>query len=751
MSVRLLSATLFLALAGSLAAWSQKPADLPQNVLDDCPNQQAPALVGQIIIVGNNRTPQDVILDKLALYSGAPLNYPDLRKAEANLVRLNVFETDPDRGVRPTVEVIDPDGPNPVKDVLVTVEEKSESPDEDDTKPKCGCAEKCACCGCKGAEEQSAEEKCACDACSCCGCCKKSSDKAAASTGCCATCPLCGHAGMPRIGWFIIAADCCPPLHWCVLCPVVNPEMAKLCRPCMQCAKVEYRKVMAAVLGAEAGAECGTVGEESTDATEHGCGHCGDASKKHSKAAHHGCPFGLDWALWKHGHAEKLAVMPCEVEMLTVMPKEKDATGDKPTVVCPYLRDRAAAKAPAIKPEEFPTILDNLAKLHEARRIFAKAEHHFRAGDYDAAERGYEKVMELCPGSRWDAEAQARRYAVAVLKMLQEQARSAVEEAEPADQAEPLPCEPEQCDDVNAAGMRQYKAEFIELLDAARAALDADDFPRAKELAQQAAALRTPDSGAEEASDLPAPDTCAKVAELIEAAQRAYAAGCHDEAQAFVNEALALDPDCPAAKTLQAQLNDELPGERCGEKCQTDDEDVPPGEQEPDQPPMSDEDPPRCPGLGLKHCLPPLDREMMEIIQRSMEEMVDGTGYRGIPRQRSFAEIGKWAQKAVDAFCEEMGIDVDLHSPRKPRGQVRLQLGGMAVCADVYSDGHGTLWFELCGHEKEQDLRDAQDTHNAKVLEWIEAMNSGGNIGGDDSEASEEPLFQLETDLDPDW
>jgi tetratricopeptide (TPR) repeat protein len=683
MSVRLLSATLFLALAGSLAAWSQKPADLPLNVLDNCVAQSCAG-----------------------------------------------------RGCAAASTVAD-----------------------DDSKPKCGCAEKCACCGCKGAEGQSAEEKCACDACSCCGCCKKSGDKAAASTGCCESCPLCGHAGIPQGGWFIITADCCPPLHWCVFCPVVNPEMAKLCGPCMHCLQAECRKVLASLAGCADDEDHGTAAEESNDNAKQGCGHCGDSCKKHAKIWHFdGCPFAhVHW--WQLGHkpahAEKLAVMPCEVEMLTVMPKEND-DATKPTVVCPYLRDKAAqAKAPPIAPEQLPTVLDNLAKLQEARRIFAKAEHQFRAGDYDAAERGYARVMELCPGSRWDAEAQARRYAVAVLKMLQEAARSAVEEAEPtepAEQVEPLPCEPASCDDVNAAGLGQFKAEFIELLDQARAALEAGDFAKAKELAKNAADLRTPDSGAEEATDSSAADNCAKVAELLEAAQRAYAAGCHDEAQAFVAEALTLDPDCPAAKALQAQLSDDQPGERCGEKCQSNDQDVPVGEQEPEQPPMSEEEPQRCPGLGFTHYLPPLDANMLADLNKVLAEMDIGTGEFACERRKQpLAEAGKWAQKAVDAFCQEVGIDVDLHSPRKPRGQVRLQLGGMAVCADVYADGHGMLWFELWGHEKEQNLRDAQDTHNAKVLEWIEAMNSGGNIAGDDSEASEEPLFQLDTDLDPDW
>jgi outer membrane protein assembly complex protein YaeT len=81
------------------------------------------AKVGQIIIYGNKVTKQNVILRQIPLYPGQVLTYPDLRVAERNLARLNIFEADQEKGIRPTVEVQDPDGPNPIKDIAVHVEE----------------------------------------------------------------------------------------------------------------------------------------------------------------------------------------------------------------------------------------------------------------------------------------------------------------------------------------------------------------------------------------------------------------------------------------------------------------------------------------------------------------------------------------------------------------------------------------------------------------------------------------------------
>jgi outer membrane protein assembly complex protein YaeT len=87
--------------------------------------ETVPARVGQIFIVGNERTRQNVILRQIPLYPGQILTYPDLRLAERNLARLNIFQNSPDGGVKPTLQVLDnPNDPSsPYKDILVTVQE----------------------------------------------------------------------------------------------------------------------------------------------------------------------------------------------------------------------------------------------------------------------------------------------------------------------------------------------------------------------------------------------------------------------------------------------------------------------------------------------------------------------------------------------------------------------------------------------------------------------------------------------------
>jgi outer membrane protein insertion porin family len=88
--------------------------------------EQAPARVGQILIVGNDVTRQDVILRQLPLRPGQVLSYPDVKTAETNLNRLGIF-TDPQTGAGPTVTVLDPDADSPFKDVLVQVQEQRTS------------------------------------------------------------------------------------------------------------------------------------------------------------------------------------------------------------------------------------------------------------------------------------------------------------------------------------------------------------------------------------------------------------------------------------------------------------------------------------------------------------------------------------------------------------------------------------------------------------------------------------------------
>jgi outer membrane protein assembly complex protein YaeT len=88
--------------------------------------EEGPAKVGQIMILGNERTKQEVILRQLQLYPGQPLTYPELKAAELRLARLGIFEQSPDRSVKPTVTVVsDPFNPTEFKTVRVDVQETS--------------------------------------------------------------------------------------------------------------------------------------------------------------------------------------------------------------------------------------------------------------------------------------------------------------------------------------------------------------------------------------------------------------------------------------------------------------------------------------------------------------------------------------------------------------------------------------------------------------------------------------------------
>jgi outer membrane protein assembly complex protein YaeT len=100
------------------------PQDKPgEVVLHYEVQERPPARVGQIYVIGNEVTKQNVILRQVPLYPGQPLTYPDMRLAEKNLARLNIFEMNPDAGIRPTVTVLDPDGDSEFKDIQVNVQE----------------------------------------------------------------------------------------------------------------------------------------------------------------------------------------------------------------------------------------------------------------------------------------------------------------------------------------------------------------------------------------------------------------------------------------------------------------------------------------------------------------------------------------------------------------------------------------------------------------------------------------------------
>lgn len=94
----------------------------PQEANDPTTVKVAPVRslrVGQIWIVGNERTKMNVILREVDLYPGWPINYQVIRRAEKKLAKLGIFKNPT------TIEVLDgPLGPaSEYKDIIIHVEE----------------------------------------------------------------------------------------------------------------------------------------------------------------------------------------------------------------------------------------------------------------------------------------------------------------------------------------------------------------------------------------------------------------------------------------------------------------------------------------------------------------------------------------------------------------------------------------------------------------------------------------------------
>ncbi len=84
--------------------------------------EKGPAKVGQVFIVGNEVTQDRVIRRVIGLYPGQTLRFPELRIAERDLARLNIFDINPELGIRPTIDIV-ADTDSEYKDLLVNVKE----------------------------------------------------------------------------------------------------------------------------------------------------------------------------------------------------------------------------------------------------------------------------------------------------------------------------------------------------------------------------------------------------------------------------------------------------------------------------------------------------------------------------------------------------------------------------------------------------------------------------------------------------
>ncbi|HEY7313814.1 MAG TPA: POTRA domain-containing protein [Gemmataceae bacterium] len=101
------------------AADGQRPVDERGEVREDR-DQEVCGRVGQIFIIGNTVTLDSVILKQLPLFSGEEFTFSDLRSAERNLARLNLFKADP----APLVRIMDRENDSTYKDIRVDVAER---------------------------------------------------------------------------------------------------------------------------------------------------------------------------------------------------------------------------------------------------------------------------------------------------------------------------------------------------------------------------------------------------------------------------------------------------------------------------------------------------------------------------------------------------------------------------------------------------------------------------------------------------
>jgi hypothetical protein len=90
--------------------------------------EKPPPRIGEIIIVGNTVTRDQVIRYHMQLYPGQILRYPEICLAEQNLARINLFVVDPAKRIRPTISIIDDGSGSEYKTILVQVKEKYRAP-----------------------------------------------------------------------------------------------------------------------------------------------------------------------------------------------------------------------------------------------------------------------------------------------------------------------------------------------------------------------------------------------------------------------------------------------------------------------------------------------------------------------------------------------------------------------------------------------------------------------------------------------
>jgi Surface antigen variable number repeat len=82
------------------------------------------ARVGQIFIVGNERTDDAIIRGLLRLYPGNVFDVREVREAERRVVQSGYFQVDADQGIRPRISILSGEPGSDNRDILIEVQER---------------------------------------------------------------------------------------------------------------------------------------------------------------------------------------------------------------------------------------------------------------------------------------------------------------------------------------------------------------------------------------------------------------------------------------------------------------------------------------------------------------------------------------------------------------------------------------------------------------------------------------------------
>jgi hypothetical protein len=102
----------------------KRPAAGPPPQTPKIAGDNKPFRVGVIIVVGNDKTPYEVIRKELPLTPGELFDPKSLEVAMKNLAATNRFVVDPQKGVGPRVELTQSEGGGQFVDIVVIVQEK---------------------------------------------------------------------------------------------------------------------------------------------------------------------------------------------------------------------------------------------------------------------------------------------------------------------------------------------------------------------------------------------------------------------------------------------------------------------------------------------------------------------------------------------------------------------------------------------------------------------------------------------------